>query len=467
MTTPISKTADHLPVIVLVGRVNVGKSTLFNRLIEENKALVSTTPGTTRTRNEGVVLWRGKKIKLVDTGGLRFTDDVPLEEDIIKQSEAAMKEADIILFVADGQAGVLPQETELARRLRRVKGTPVLLVANKVDTNAIAKNLFEKEWYGLGLGEPFPVSASNGRNLGDLLDHVFTMLQRGSVRPKMAVTAQVQAPRIRVSLLGKPNVGKSSLFNKLIGEERVIVSAMPHTTREPHDTEVIYEYGDGKKTKKQRVIFVDTAGIRRKSKVAGFLERAGIRKSIEVTGDSDIVLFVIDGTEPIAHQDMQLGGLLEQHAKSVLILVNKWDLNDDHSDKKRNEVLRMVQSYFPHVDYAPILFVSGKTGQGVHKIYPELMRASQARHIEIPQSALQQFLKHATAAHHPSRGKGTRHPMVHGMRQTATAPPVFEIAVKYRTSLHRSYVEYLKNRLRASFDFYAAPIIIKIRKLKK
>ncbi|MBP9761336.1 MAG: ribosome-associated GTPase EngA [Candidatus Magasanikbacteria bacterium] len=477
-------THPHIPTIALVGRVNVGKSTLFNKLIEEQKALVSSIPGTTRTNNEGIIVWRGKEIRVIDTGGLSFEAGVPLEEDIIKQSERAMKQADVILFITDGQVGVLPQEKTLAKRMRRISVKPVLLVANKVDTTRIAKQLTEPEWYKLGLGEPFPISSVSGRNVGDLLDTIFELLETHATPPTDAVHEEeegIDAP-IQISIIGKPNVGKSSLFNKIIGEEKVIVNEMAHTTREPFDTLVEYTPEDGEEAdeesteateetvtekKSYSINFIDTAGIRRKAKVSGSLERQGITKSITSLEESDLILFVIDGSETISTQDMQLGGLIERRSKSVIIIVNKWDLAEDNSDTKRNEVKKMVYSYFPHLDFADILFVSGKTGYGVQKLFPKIIQIWKARHISIPRQVLKKFLQKVTKEHRPARGKGTRHPELFGLEQINSAPPVFELVVKYRTSLHRSYINYLENKLREEYGFQGTPIVIKLTKAKR
>jgi GTP-binding protein len=456
---------DNLPIVVLIGRVNVGKSTLFNRLIEQNQAIVSDIPGTTRTSNEGFILWRGKYMKIIDTGGLTFTDEIPLEKDILKQTEKAMKEGDIIIFVTDAKDGILPQEKELAKRMRRLKTKPVIFVANKVDNKKIESNLNNPEWFKLGLGEAFAISAANGRGVGDLLD----LLYKTANKIKKSAKIKKEDKNIfQVSLIGKPNVGKSSIFNKLIGMDKVIVSPLAHTTREPHDTLVSYTYTDEKnKEQNQLINFVDTAGIRRKANVSGKIEREGISKSIKSAENSDIILFVIDGNEPITSQDRQLGGLLEKRSKSVIILLNKWDLNKDTTDKHRNNIKEFVYANFPHLKFAPIIFVSGKTGENIHKIFPVLIKAWQARQTKITTAPLTRFIMNITYKHQPSRGKGTNQPKILGLKQIHNNPPIFEMSVKHGTSIHRSYINFVENQLREKFNFFATPVVIKLSKSKK
>lgn len=464
MATPATIEDTRLPIIALVGRVNVGKSTLFNRLIEEQKAIVSDIPGTTRTNNEGVMIWRGNAIGLVDTGGLTFDESVPLEKDIIEQSKRATAEADVILFITDAHTGILPQERELAKLIRKTAKKPVILVANKVDNTRYENEMSIQEFKTLGFGAPFPVSASSGRNLGDLLDLIYKKLHSAKRRPK---NYDAGNRGIRISIIGKPNVGKSSLFNKLLGEDRVIVNPMPHTTREPHDTTMSYVYEEQNKKVEQMITFVDTAGIRRKANVSGELERIGIQKSIQSIEESDIILLVLDGSEPISSQDKQLAGLLEKRAKSVIIVINKWDLATDTSDSYRNKVKEMIYAYFPHINFAPIVFVSGKTGHRTHTIFPLILAIWRARHTEIPAPALEAFIRDATHDHKPARGKGTRHPEIKGLRQLGVNPPVFEMFIKYRTSIHPSYVNYIERRLREQFDYLGTPIIIKLTKMKR
>lgn len=465
MATPATIFNDELPAVALVGRVNVGKSTLFNKLTESRQALVSEIPGTTRTRNIGTVHWRGKDFRLIDTGGLTFSDDIPLEDDVIKQTEIALAEADLIIFVADIQTGILPQEYALAKRLVQVKKTkPILVVANKADTTKLFSTIHDREWQKLGLGEPLPVSAVNGTNLGDLLDTIYKTLNKLKRRPKRL---PVITP-IKVAVMGRPNVGKSSLFNKLIGEDRVIVSPMPHTTREPHDTlvEATFETTDGK-SEKAHLLFIDTAGIRRKTKVTGELEKLGVVKSIATINKSDIVLLVLDASEPITDQDQQLAGLLREHTRSVIMVVNKWDTAEDNTDLFRNEVKNDLYGAFPHLKFAPIIFVSAKTSYRVHQIFPLIKQAWDARQIVVPDDVLKEFLKRVVKKHLPVRGKGVRHPKILGLTQLGYNPPMFEVKIKPNTSIHMSYVHYLENRLREEFGFFASPIIMKLSKLRK
>jgi GTP-binding protein len=445
-----------LPTIALVGRVNVGKSTLFNRLTETNKAIVSNIAGTTRTSNTGLCVWRGRHINLIDTGGLTFSDDVLLEEDIINQTEMAIKQADLIVFVTDIKDGLLPQEKELAQLLKKKKkNCPIILVANKADSPTDRAQKYNQEWLKLGFGHPLTISAENGSGLGDLMEEIFKHLKKTKAKPIILPDLNP----IKVALLGKPNVGKSSLFNKLIGEDRVIVSDMPHTTREPHDTLVEVE-GD-------YLQFIDTAGIRRKAKVRGALERMGIGKSIETMKRADIVLFLLDTTSPITDQDQQLGGLLRESTKSVIIIVNKWDMSEDNTDSFRNDVKEKILKYFPHIAYAPILFTSAKTSYKVHQIFPLIKQAWEERHIELSEETCEEFIRYVTKQHLPSRGKGVNHPKILGFRQINVNPPIFELFIKYKTSLNISYVHYLENRLRERFSFFATPIIIKLTKTKR
>ncbi len=456
MTTQTIRKTDHLPVVALVGRVNVGKSTVFNCLIEEHKAIVSREPGTTRTKNIGLVRWRGLLFRLIDTGGIATDPTMLLAPDIQKQTEQAIERAHLVVFVTDARAGILPEDRHIATWLKKKKKTNVRLIANKADTNRIEQEMDIREWSRLGFGMPFLISATNGRRTGDFLDYIFEELKK---RHKNPGELEEEERPIRVNLLGKPNVGKSSLFNALIGREEVIVSPTPHTTREPHDT--LMEYAE------HPILFVDTAGIRRKANVAGQIEGQGIQKSIRSVEESDIVLLVLDASEDISHQDKQLAGLLERRGKSVIIILNKWDRAEDKSELYQKKVKAMIISLFPHIDFAPILFVSAKTGAHVRDIFPLVVRIALARKLTIPAPALASFSRGAVKRHKPSRGKGTRYPEILGMRQIGASPPVIDILIKEKTSVHPSYLRYLEHRLREQFDIIGTPVIIHVRKRKK
>lgn len=465
MATPAIQINSKLPTVALVGRANVGKSTLFNRLIEEDKALVSNIAGTTRTNNEGDVLWRGTYIHIIDTGGQDTEENEQFANEIIRQAEHAIALADLIVIVTDSQVGVVGEERELVKTIRdktKDRIVPLLLVANKCDNAKIEARLQSSGLRTLGLGEPLPVSGTSGRGIGDFLDQVYTLLKKTAKRPKVKKPVCFETS-IRISLIGKPNVGKSSLFNKLIGEEKVIVSPVPHTTREPFDTTLTYKF----EGKPYTITFVDTAGIRRKAKVEGVLERQGVGKSIEQIQKSDIILLVLDGSEPLSSQDMQLGGLIEMRSKSVILIINKWDLTSDNSDNFRNEVKKKIYGYFPHLNFASILLVSSLTGYRIHQIFPTIIQVDTARKTEIPQDTLTDFIKAVTHEHRPARDKGTRHPEILGLRQLNTAPPIFEIFIKYRTSLHRSYLNFIEHKLREQFNFLGTPIVIKMSKMKR
>lgn len=451
---------NNLPTIVLIGRANVGKSTFFNTLLEYNKALVSNISGTTRTNNEGTMVWRGKEINVIDTGGVDNDENEFFADEIMEQATRALDNADILVMLVDAKSPLLPQEKELAKKIKsKYKGKKIFLLANKADSKKDVMDL-DQSYYKLGLGEPFLISATNGKGVGDFLDILYKDFNKLPKRPKKI---KEKEEITKVSLIGKPNVGKSSLFNKLIGEDKVIVSNIAHTTREPFDTDIEYEY-DGQKKK---ITFIDTAGIRRKAKVDGYLEKAGIQRSIETIVHSDIILLVLDGSEPISSQDMQLGGLIEKKSKSVIIIVNKWDLAEDNSDSYRNEVKQMVYSHFPHLDFSPILFISGKTGYRVQQIFPTILKAIEARKTVITENALNKFMDRITKTHKPSRGKGTKQPKIFGFKQIGVEPPIFKLFIKYRTSIHRSYVNFIENKLREKFNFLATPIVIKLSKLKK
>ncbi|MFB6182092.1 MAG: ribosome biogenesis GTPase Der [Candidatus Magasanikbacteria bacterium] len=457
MSTSVQKYEGKMPTVAIVGRTNVGKSTLFNRLIEKEEAIVSEKKGTTRTSNTEIVQWRGEKFKLIDTGGLEFDPDLPMEDKIEKQVNAALDKAEVIIFLTDGQEAILKQEKEIAQKLQR-KEKDVILTMNKIDNESDSKSASLEEWYRLGLGEPIEVSALNGRNIGQLLDKIHEIL-----KDKEEFQDEELEKEKKVSIIGRPNAGKSTLFNNLIGEDEVIVSKKAHTTREPHRTKVIYSHKVGKETKKEKINFIDTAGIRKKKNVEPGIEQQGVNKSIEAIEKSNIVLFVIDGSRKISKQDKKLGSLLKNKLKSVIILINKWDLTEDNQEK-RNYVKKRFFQDFPHLDFAPLLFVSALTGKNVHKIFPKIIKAWEARNIHIPEEGLKSFLKTAAKKHKPRKGKGTKEPKLLKMKQVSTDPLVFELYINEGAYLADNYVNYLKNKMRERFGFFATPIRIKLKK---
>lgn len=627
---------DKLPLVVIFGRTNVGKSTLFNCLIEKKQALVSKIEGTTRDSNIGEIEWRGISFELVDTGGIldikilsgskkSFTE---IDEKVQRQACDYLKKADLILFLTDCKSSLLPQDKQLADFLKKYipDSKKIFLIVNKTDSIKEDPNV--AEFNKLGLGEPLPISAANGSRVGDMLDKIvkkisvvekesenyvflhgfkrddqvidpldwlnkklanqnnfnmplpspsspvlkeqlkfvknnakidentiiithslgsilaLKLIEKSKIKiknliliapvlqtkkffdekkreeifdysdgkydfekikksvnkiimiqdindplifpedqKKMAeeldaelIALAAPAPHfncekseeileiiqkgyldsVKVSLLGKPNVGKSSLLNSLLGYDRVIVSEVPHTTREPQDTEINY-MGN-------RITLIDTAGISKKGTKTKGLEKFGIEKSLAVLKKSDIALLVIDISKSITHQDMKLVEEIVERKKSFLIIANKWDLIEDKNPK---EFTKYIYGKFPFATWAPIHFLSASTGSKVNKILDIVLQIKEKRQIEIPDSALDRFLKRIIKIHRPSKGKGFKQPRVFDLRQVGTNPPIFELKIGSGEDLHFSYIRFIENRLREKFGFLGTPITIYVDKKKK
>ena len=383
--------------VVIIGRANVGKSTLFNKLSEKRQAMVSDIPGTTRDLKYMKISWQGKEFELIDTGGFLAAQKKPLKkltkkeqkkfkqqavDDIDRQVEQqarrALAQSNIVLFVVDAKEGLNPQDRQIANYLRKAKDKQVVLVINKCDNPKIREQV--AEFHKLGLGEPVLVSAANGSGTGDLLDLVTCQMTKN----KQFKTEKDEV--IKVSILGKPNVGKSSLLNSLIGKDKVIVSDIPHTTREPNDTLISYQ--------DNQILLVDTAGIRRKAKVARqSLEEAGVKMSIQSLKKSDLALLVLDLSQPISHQDLQLGKLIAESSVSVIMVANKYDLLKEKGENLVKEQTQAIYSNFPHLVWAPVVFTSAKTGWNVKKILKLILETKQQAELQLPQSALNRFLK--------------------------------------------------------------------------
>lgn len=459
--------------VVIIGRANVGKSTLFNKLSEKRAAMVSDIAGTTRDLKYAEINWSGKVFELIDTGGFLAGQKVPLKnltkkeqkkfklqavDDIDKQVEAqaklALKKSQVVLLVVEAKEGLNPQDRQIADYLRREKDKEVLVAVNKCDSPKIREST--AEFYKLGLGEPILVSAVNGSGTGDLLDRIIEKI-KGEKEDK----TENREKAISVAILGKPNVGKSSLLNKLIGEDKVIVSDIAHTTREPNDS--LIEYGG------KEIILIDTAGIRRKARVAkGSLEKIGVSMSIEVLKRSQLALLVLDISQLISHQDLQLGKLIASKGVGVVIVANKYDLAK--GDKTNEEYIRYIYRHFPHLSWAPILFISATTGWNVQKILKLVLEIDESAKIKIAESALNRFLKSLIRKQPPPRkriGLGSKtkikRSFITEFRQVEVNPPLFECSIGSKEKLPENYRQYILNGLRDKFGFKGVPIKLVVR----
>lgn len=457
-----------LPKVIIFGRANTGKSTLFNRLIEEPKALTSKLAGTTRDLNIGQVYWQGVNFELIDTGGidtilpkrqlksLAPKANVDFATEIIRRTQSALKQADVIIFMIDSQAGLQSQDRDLAKSLKQLlPNKKIILAANKTDS--IKYEYRNAEFYKLGLGDPIPVSAQTGLGTGDLLDLVVQNLKKLKKGAKGEKTEKIRD--LKITIIGKPNVGKSSLLNSILGEDRVIVSPVAFTTRESIDTH--FEYNG------QHITLIDTAGIRRQSNVAQGLEKISVRSSMENAKSSDICLLVLDISEPITVQDNKLSDILLQSKTSIIIIANKWDLIEDKETNTVNKYKNHIYHYFPYLTWAPIVFVSAKSGQGVHRILELVMQIHKNRNLKISPSALNKFLKTAIKKHRPSQSKIYGRPYLFDLRQVKTNPPRFEIKMPKSDSINPTYMRYLENALRTEFKLEGIPVKIDLKQNKK
>jgi GTP-binding protein len=450
---------DTIPKVVIVGRTNVGKSSLFNRLVAEQKSLVSEVPGTTRDRYEADCIWRGEVIRVVDTGGLDVDYRDEIEKSIADQARLAMKQADLILFVTDAQSGIQPEDRELAKELLDSK-VPVITVANKADNVEMQNEVSGHEWENWPLGKPQPISAFKSLGVGDMLDEVYKMLREES-RPPVEVR---EITSLRVAVIGRPNVGKSSLLNALLGEHRFIEANIEHTTREPNDTMITVNG--------QKYTLVDTAGIRKMARInAGKskLEQSGVSRTIRAMKRADVVLFVVDVTQPIRVQDKHLAGKLAESKTSVIIVPNKWDLVPGKETNTINEYERYFRAHLPMLDYAPLVFTSAKTGKRVQVLFEVIDEVYQSRFTELTKDETRQFISRAIVKHKPSRGKGVQHPEIRYFEQIGINPPLFHLGIRQtrKDALHDSYRRFLENELREHYNFVGCPIRIAVKERKK
>ena len=431
-------------IVAVVGRPNVGKSTLFNTIAGKQISIVQDTPGVTRDRIYAEGNWLNYYFTMVDTGGIEpISDDVLLKQ-MRSQAELAIATADVIIFVTDVKSGVVDADYEVAEMLRRSK-KPIVLCVNKVDSiKKYGNDIYE--FYQLGLGEPFPVSAANHLGLGDLLDEVVKHFPKEGLEEEEDGT-------LKIALIGKPNVGKSSLTNKLLGENRVIVSDIAGTTRDAIDTEVTYNGTP--------YIFIDTAGLRRKGKVTEDIERYSVIRTVAAVERADICIVLIDAVEGITDGDTRIAGIAHESGKGVIIAVNKWDLVEKN-DKTMQEFTKQLKEKFAYMDYAEYLFISAETGQRIHKIYDLVNMIHDNQVMRIKTGVLNEILAKATAMKQPPSDKGKRLKLFY-ITQASVSPPTFVIFVNDRELMHFSYTRYIENQIRENFGFRGTPIRFIIR----
>ena len=432
------------PMVAIVGRPNVGKSTFFNYIIGKRISIVEDTPGVTRDRVYGESNWRGRSFTLIDTGGIEFDQEDDISVQMKEQANIAISIADVIVFITDVKAGVTQSDLAVAEMLRKTK-KPVILVCNKCDR--VGKPPMELyEFYNLGLGDPIPISANGKLGIGELLDEIYYKFDN--------VENEIEDEEtIRVAIIGKPNAGKSSLINKILGEDRVIVSDIAGTTRDSIDTSFKNKYG--------KYIFVDTAGIRRKNKVYDTLEKYSVLKAMNAIEKSDVCLIMIDATEGVTEQDEKIAGLAHEAGKGVIIVINKWDL----VEKETNTMAvykKKVYEKLAYLSYAPIIFISAMTGQRVNNIFEMINKVNEQNALRVPTGLLNDTLSEAIAITQPPSDKGRRL-KIYYMTQVSIRPPTFVIFVNSKPLMHFSYVRYIENHLRKQFGFIGTPIHMIIR----
>lgn len=435
------------PVVAIVGRPNVGKSTLFNMIAGERISIVKDTPGVTRDRIYADVSWLNYSFTIMDTGGIEPVTKNQMLKSMREQAMMAIEMADVVIFVVDVRQGLTDSDSKVADMLRKA-AKKVVLVVNKVDN-------FEKympdvyEFYNLGIGEPFPVSSIGKLGIGDMLDEV-TSLFPGDVEEE-------EDERPRVAIVGKPNAGKSSIINKILGENRVIVSDIAGTTRDAVDTSITWQ--------DKEYVFIDTAGLRRKNKIKEEIERYSILRTVSAVERADVVVLVIDATEGITEQDAKIAGIAHDRGRGMLIAVNKWDLveKDNNTVKEYTKKIRNILSFMP---YAEIIFISAETGQRIPRLFDELEIIIQNHSLRVATGVLNEILAEAVAMQQPPSDKGRRLKIFY-MTQVSVKPPAFVIFVNDKKLMHFSYTRYIENKIREAFGFAGTPLKFIIREKKE
>ena len=424
------------PIVAIIGRQNVGKSTLLNRVAGKPIAIVADLPGTTRDRIFANVLWREVEFTIVDTGGLEVKPQSTIAQGVKEQAEVAIAEADVIIFLVDVTDGVISSDREIADKLRQVS-KPIVLVANKADNARLETGA--AEFCELGLGEPLAISAYHGRGTAELLDKVISLLP--SLLP-----IEAEPEIIKVAIVGRPNVGKSMLLNALLGGERAITNDIPGTTRDAIDT--LFDF-DG-----QGVLLIDTAGIRRRGRLGVGVERYSVIRALRAIDRADVALLVLDATELLVAQDMHIAGYVQQAFKGIVLIVNKWDLAVDESTTECSKYIRRELKFMP---YAPVLYISAKLKQGVDRVMPQVCQVYQERLKQISTAAVNNVVQQAVASHNLPR-RGNKRLKVLQATQAEVNPPTFVFFVNDAGLIHFSYQRYLENKLRQSFGFAGTPV---------
>lgn len=432
------------PIVAIVGRPNVGKSTLFNKLIGERLAIVEDTPGVTRDRLYGNCEWQNHSFLLVDTGGIEPNIDTGLLRHMREQAQLAIDTADVIVFVTDIRAGVTAQDSDIAAMLMR-SGKPVILVVNKVDSlGAPPMELYD--FYTLGLGEPYPVSSVHGHGTGDVLEEICRHFPESDAQDE-------EDDRIPVAVIGRPNVGKSSLVNYILGENRMIVANEAGTTRDAVDSEVDNQYG--------RFIFTDTAGLRKRGKVEDGVERYSVLRSLAAVERSRVCVIMIDATEGFTEQDSKVAGFAHEQGKACIIAVNKWDAVEK-DDKTMQAMRKKLENDFSFMSYAPIIFISAKTGQRVDRLFELIRYVDGQNALRVTTGMLNDLLARATARVQPPSDKGRRL-KIYYMTQISVRPPTFVFFCNSKQLFHFSYQRYLENQIRETFGLEGTPVRVVIR----
>ena len=461
------------PLVAIVGRPNVGKSTFFNRMIGERIAIVEDMPGTTRDRIYGDTDWNGREFTLIDTGGLELGSDIPVGQvgldgqpgDITKrvraQAELAIDEADVIIFMVDAQAGITAADEEVADLLRRTQ-KQVILAANKSDNAKLRQDVVE--FYALGIGEPITISSTQGTGTGDLLDLIVDALPPEEERPEGEEEEEIT----RIAIVGRPNVGKSSLLNAILGFQRSIVSDVPGTTRDAIDIE--FDYKD------KKLVLIDTAGIRRRGRVGPGVEKYSVLRSSRAIDRCDVALLLIDASEGLAAQDTHIAGEIQDKAKGVVVIVNKWDLAQAQRREEREGIFpdpddeiesaeryrKIIAEGLKFIPYAPIVFASAKTGYHVQSLLDAVLNIAEMRYLRVPTSRLNEAVQEAVRRHNPTVFKG-KVLKIYYATQTQVNPPTFVFFVNDPQALHFSYERYLENQLRYAFSFRGTGIRLQFR----